>query len=153
MIRYALKCENGHGFESWFRSARDFEALRESGQVVCVSCGSTRVKKAVMAPQVHSSNDKSQAAPATGSTPADAPRPLSQPASPAERALRALRSKLEASGEYVGRNFADEARRIHAGDAPRRPIWGEARRAEARALIEEGVPVTPLPWVATRETN
>ena len=77
---------------------------------------------------------------------------LSAPASPAEQALAELRRRIEASSEDVGRDFAAEARRIHEGDAPARPIIGEARPAEARALIEDGIPVAALPW-SGRKTN
>ena len=79
-------------------------------------------------------------------------RPLSAPASPAEQALAELRRRIEAKSEDVGRDFAAEARRIHAGEAPERPIIGEARPAEARALVEDGIPVAPLPW-SGRKTN
>ncbi len=80
-------------------------------------------------------------------------RPLSKPASAAEQAIAELRRKIEESSDYVGMNFASEARAIHQGEAPERPIYGEAKMDEARALIEEGVPVAPLPFMPNRKTN
>ncbi len=134
MIRYDLICDRGHRFDSWFQSAARFDALRADGHVTCVECGSATVDKALMAPAV---GVKSSAA-------ITAPR---------EAALAALRAKVEAGSDYVGMNFAAEARAMHAGDAPERPIYGEARADEARALIEDGVPVAPLPFVPTRKAN
>ncbi|NNU79742.1 DUF1178 family protein [Halovulum dunhuangense] len=137
MIRYNLTCAEGHEFESWFSSSGDYDRLEKSGVLACAVCGSPRVTKALMAPRVTTSEDA-------------AARPLSAPASPAEQALRALREKLEREAEDVGRDFAREARAIHAGDAPERPIYGEARAEEARALLEDGIPVAPLPWRSRR---
>lgn len=137
MIRYALKCDNAHQFDSWFGSSGDYDRLREGGLVACAVCGSSAVEKELMAPGV-------KTAAAAGA--------LSAPASPAEQALRALRKKIEAQADNVGRDFAKEARRIHEGTAEQRSIIGEARPAEARALIEDGIPVAPLPW-STRKAN
>jgi len=134
MIRYALRCENAHSFDSWFGSSADFDRLRAAGHVACAVCGSVAVAKDLMAPSVATS----------------AERPLSAPASPAEQALTELRRKIEATTEDVGRDFASEARRIHDGEAPARAIIGEARPADAKALIEDGIPVAPLPWSARR---
>lgn len=136
MIKYGLSCAEGHDFESWFSSSADFDRLEAAGHLSCAVCGTSKVKKALMAPRVSGGE----------ATPPEAERPLSRPASPAEQALRALRAKIEREAENVGRNFAREARRIHEGEAPARAIYGEAKAEEARALIEEGVPVAPLPW-------
>lgn len=133
MIRYDLTCDHDHRFDGWFASAAGFDSLRAAGQVTCVICGSANVEKALMAPAV---------------TPG-----LTAPRNTAEQALAAMRKKVEASSEYVGMNFAAEARAIHAGDAPERSIYGEARFEEAKALIEDGVPVAPLPFTPTRKAN
>jgi hypothetical protein len=133
MIRYALRCDNDHRFDSWFGSSADFDRLRGAGMVACALCGSTAVEKELMAPGVSTAASGDLA-----------------PASADEVALRALRRRIEASSEDVGRAFAAEARRIHEGAAPRRSIIGEARPAEARALIEDGIPVAPLPWPARK---
>lgn len=143
MISYTLKCEDGHTFDSWFQSADAFEKLLAQDMVTCSVCGSPHVKKAVMAPRVRASRDKAKPA---------APGPLSGPASPAEQALAELRRKIEANTEDVGDRFAAEARAIHEGEAPERAIRGQARFDEARALLEEGVPVAPLPW-GNRRSN
>jgi hypothetical protein len=145
MIRFALRCAEGHRFESWFASGAEFDRLQAGGLLSCAVCGVTRLDKDLMAPSVSSG--------ASAGPERDAPVSLSAPASPAEQALAELRRRVEASSEDVGRNFAVEARRIHEGEAPARPIIGEARPAEAKALIEDGVPIAPLPWGAARKAN
>jgi hypothetical protein len=146
MIRYTVKCSDGHSFDSWFQSAGAFDALVSAGRVSCPFCGSTSVDKGLMAPAVQ---------PARNSPSQDrqGDRPLAAPASDREAALAALRREIEQNSDYVGLHFAAEARRIHAGDAPERPIYGEARPEDARALIEDGVPVAPLPFVPARKVN
>jgi len=150
MIRYALRCRDGHSFESWFRSAAAFESLAAAGHVVCPDCGTTEVRKALMAPQVRPAR---KAAAETAPAAPEPRRPLSEPASAREAALAELRRQVEERSEYVGLQFAAEARRIHAGEAPERLIHGEAKAEEARALIEEGVPVAPLPFLPARRAN
>lgn len=145
MIRYALKCASGHAFESWFQSAERFDTLAAAGHVACPMCGNTEVSKALMAPSVRPARTAAAAPPAE--------RPLAAPASEIEEALAALRREVEKNSDYVGMNFAAEARRIHAGEAPERSIYGEARPEEARKLIEDGVPVAPLPFLPQRKTN
>ncbi len=137
MIRYDLTCDKDHRFDGWFASAAGFDALRAAGHVACVVCGSAQVEKALMAPAV-TQGPKSR---------------LTTPRNTAEQALAAMRAKVEAESEYVGLNFATEARAIHAGDAPERAIYGEAKFEEAKALIEDGVPVAPLPFTPTRKAN
>ncbi len=136
MIRFALRCAEGHGFDSWFASGGEFDRLRGAALLSCAVCGDPRVEKDLMAPQVRPTTEGA----------------LSGPASAAEQAFAALRRRIEATSENVGRDFPAEARRIHAGEAPARAIIGEARPAEARALIEDGVPVAPLPW-SDRKAN
>jgi len=139
MICYSLRCAEGHEFEAWFRSSAAFETQRSAGQVACVVCGATEVAKAVMAPGV-----------VTAETRAGRTQPvpdLTKPASPAEAALRELRKHVEESSDYVGRDFAAEARRIHDGEADKRSIWGEATLGDAKALKDDGIPVAPIPWM------
>ncbi len=115
----------------------------------------------MMAPRVRparSAAAKPQEAPApqpAESTPKPAltPGPLGAPASAAEQALKELRTQVEANSDYVGKDFASEARAMHDGEAPERAIYGEAKVEEAKALIEDGVPVTPLPFSIGRKTN
>jgi len=146
MIRYRLRCGDGHDFESWFSSAAAFDSLMEAGMLACVVCARADVSKAPMAPHLGAPG-------ASHNPPPSAERPLLAPASPAEQALMRLRHEIEARSDDVGREFVREARRIHEGEAPRRAIRGEARPDEARNLIEDGVPVVPLPWPARRATN
>ncbi|NDR59367.1 DUF1178 family protein [Aliiruegeria sabulilitoris] len=147
MIKYSLICADGHRFESWFASANAFEKLVASGMVSCAVCGSEKVEKAMMAPNVKSSERKAEPA-----CP-DTEHPLSAPATTAEKAIAELRKRVEAESDYVGRDFAREARAIHEGEAPKRSIHGEANMQEARSLIEDGVPVAPLPFAPRRKTN
>lgn len=148
MIHFDLKCAEGHSFDSWFQSSDAFDKLLAAGHVACAVCGSTSVEKALMAPRVRPSRNAAAPAPDTGTKGA-----LSAPKSEAEAALAELRRKVEANATYVGGNFAKEARAIHDGDQPDRPIYGEAKPEEARALIEDGVPVLPLPFTPGRKTN
>ncbi|ABG31751.1 DUF1178 domain-containing protein [Roseobacter denitrificans] len=141
MIQYALKCDEGHQFESWFQSASAFDALAKSGHLSCAVCGSTDVAKAIMSPRVSSN--------------ADAPKvpALTSEQSDSEKALAALRKHVEDNADYVGSNFAQEARSMYLGATPERAIYGEANGTEAKALIEDGVPVAPLPFLPNRKAN
>lgn len=147
MIRYSLHCAENHSFDSWFADAAAYEALLRAGQISCPQCGATRVEKTLMAPAVRPARAALSDAPGRD-------RPvLSEPASEIEAKLAALRRQVEENSEYVGMNFAAEARRMHDGDVPERAIYGEARPDEARRLIEDGVPVAPLPFRSSRNTN
>ena len=145
MIRYTLTCKAGHGFDSWFQNAGAFSALLAAGQWSCPICGIPEVEKSLMAPSV---------VPARSAAAGPAPSlSLTQPQSELEAAIATLRRQIEENSDYVGMNFATEARRMHSGDAPERAIHGEARPDEARALIEDGVPVAPLPFLPGRKVN
>lgn len=137
MIRYSLKCAEGHSFDSWFKSADAFEGLLTAGMVGCTTCGSQDVSKSLMAPAVAK----------------ETKRPLSTPSNPTEDAITKLRDEVEKNADYVGKDFATEARKIHDGDAPERNIWGETKPADAIKLIEDGIPVAPLPFVPRKQTN
>ncbi|WP_179379492.1 DUF1178 family protein [Jannaschia marina] len=139
MIRYALKCKEGHGFESWFQSAAAFEGLAGRGLLSCAVCGSAEVEKALMAPKV-----------AVQSKPPA--KPLSAPANPVEARLAALRQKVERDATYVGGKFAEEARRIHDAQEET-PIYGEANAQQVKGLLEDGVPIAPLPFVPKSKAN
>lgn len=159
MIHYALKCADNHKFESWFQSAAGFDKLKAAGMVACAICGSSAVDRDVMAPRVSQGSE----APEPRSKPQDQTqgetrakpqeRPLSAPASPAEQALAEIKKHIETTSDYVGGDFAREARAIHSGEAPKRAIYGEARPEEARKLAEEGVPIAPLPFRPGRKSN
>ncbi|MCA6118907.1 DUF1178 family protein [Bradyrhizobium sp. WSM 1738] len=147
MIRYNLRCEKGHAFESWFQSSAAYESQEKRKLVSCPSCGSVKVERAIMAPQIVSKKGR-EAAPARGA--ADAAGAESTPLLMAqERELRAklkeLRDHIIKNADNVGERFPNEARKMHYGDIEHRPIYGEASPEEARALIDEGVEVSPLP--------
>lgn len=152
MIQYSLKCDEGHQFDSWFQSASAFDKLLATGHVNCAICGSAQVEKALMAPRVNQS-DRNAGVPEEPVTPTAGQPTLAQPKSQEEKALSALKEHVEKNSDYVGNEFVSQARAMHLGDAPERPIWGEAKPAEAKALIEDGVPVAPLPFTPTRKTN
>lgn len=149
MIRFTLRCAQDHRFDSWFPSAAAFDRLRGSGHLICAECGDTAVDKAPMAPAVATPRHD---APRHDPPRPDAPR-LEPQAGTRAAALQALKKKIESETDYVGDAFAREARAIHDGLAPDRPIWGEARPEDARALIDDGVPIAPLLFVPTRKTN
>ena len=136
MIKYRLICSESHEFEGWFRGSGEFDEQASNGNLSCPVCASTAVSKAVMAPAV-----------ATGRAAAPAPRQAPGPERQREifAALRKLRSEVEARSTYVGERFAEEARKIHFGEAEERIVHGEATVDEVHALSEEGVPVMPLP--------
>lgn len=139
MIRYTLRCDNDHEFTGWFQSSDGFDQLRAAGHVSCTHCGSKGVEKTLMAPSV-----VSKAAPVAD---------LTTPSEPREVALAKLRQHIENTSDYVGVSFAAEARAMHEGTAPERAIYGEARLDEARQLIEEGIPVAPLPFLPRSRAN
>lgn len=141
MIKYALACEKAHAFESWFPSSESYEAQRERGLVACPVCGSGKVEKALMAPQVARKDRPAEPIPA----PAE---PVAMP-SPAAQELRAklreLRDHLVRNSDPVGDRFAEEARKIHYGEVEHRSIHGSATPEEARDLHDEGIDFLPLP--------
>jgi hypothetical protein len=147
MIRYALKCQNQHGFESWFQSAEAFETLSAASMVACPECNDTAVEKTLMAPRVRPArNDKSRP-PETQKPVMNAPNPQMA------EAIRTIREHVEKTSDYVGDSFAREARAMHEGSTPHRSIYGEVRADEARKLVEEGVPAVPLPFIPRQKTN
>jgi len=149
MIRFLLKCDKDHRFESWFASNAAFAQLQASGHLSCAICGSATVEKALMAPAVATTAAK----PAPTDTPAPKIQSMAVPDPQLAARLQALRDHVEANSSYVGSEFVKQAREMHLGDLPERPIHGEARIDEARALLEDGIPVAPLPFLPTRKTN
>jgi hypothetical protein len=153
MIRYTLVCDSGHDFESWFPSSGAYDEQAARGLVSCPICDSHRVSKALMAPAV-ARTDKPKSGGETLPVPAETPTPAPADATipviaEPERRLRALlnavREHVTRNADNVGTQFPDEARAMHYGDTPTRAIYGEASLDEARALIEEGIDVAPLP--------
>ena len=152
MIRYSLRCEKDHSFESWFQSSSAYDAQVRRKLVACPVCGSAKVEKAIMAPQIASKKGREIAAPAQepAASATETTAPASTPLLMAqERELRAklkeLRDHIVKNADNVGERFPNEARKMHYGDIEHRPIYGEASPDEARALVDEGVEVSPLP--------
>jgi len=146
MIVYDLSCSEGHRFEGWFGSSNDFEDQRAGGRLACPTCGCPQVAKAPMAPAVPA---KANARPEV--LPSQAAQPMANTPMPPEvtKALAALaKAQAEAlkNSTWVGDRFAEETRKMHYGERDEAPIHGQASLAEAKALIEEGVPVAPLPF-------
>ncbi|MBX2856049.1 MAG: DUF1178 family protein [Rhodobacteraceae bacterium] len=168
MIKYTLKCEARHRFEAWFPNSDAYPVQRDRGLISCPECGSITVEKALMTPGVVT-NAAAPEAPAATPQVQETP-PLPPPALPAvvepsgmttpdarmrvmAQRLRAMRAYVEATSDYVGGDFADEARRIHDGDADARSIYGEVTPDEAEALLEEGVPCAPIPWIEKHDDS
>lgn len=148
MIRYALVCEKGHDFESWFQDSAAYDKQVKRKLIACPHCGSAKVEKAIMAPRLAGSRKRE--------TPAETPAAAAAPEkasvamiAPQEQELRAkikeLREHLTKNADYVGAKFPEEARKMHYGETEHRSIYGEASPAEAEALAEEGIEFHPLP--------
>ena len=150
MIRYALRCDHDHAFESWFQSSSAYESQVKRKLVSCPICGSVKIEKAIMAPRIVGKKGRESAAPAPNEATEILPQASSTPLVMAqERELRAklkeLRDHIVKNADNVGESFPNEARKMHYGEIEHRPIYGEASPDEARALIDEGVEVSPLP--------
>lgn len=159
MIRFALVCDHDHSFESWFSSGESYDAQKARGLVECPVCGSGKVDKQLMSPALSRSTKHGAPVP-NGTPPNPPPTPSTEVAVPVappqlaltserDRALRAMlkemRAHVTSTADYVGRGFAEEARKMHYGDVEHRSIYGEANLVEARALLEEGIEVQPIP--------
>ncbi|MHC1547970.1 DUF1178 family protein [Phyllobacterium sp. K27] len=130
MIRFSLHCDQDHDFEGWFRSNDDFDSQVDKGFVTCPSCGSHKVGKALMAPSVSTGRQKEKIAIA-----------MSEMA----KEMKEMVKKVRENADYVGTEFAEQARKIHFGEAEARGIYGEATPEDVEALLEDGVDVMPLP--------
>ncbi|MFD2265496.1 DUF1178 family protein [Lacibacterium aquatile] len=137
MIVYSLQCTGGHQFDGWFRDSATYDAQTAAHEVSCPVCGSLDVSKALMAPAVRSSKKRE----ATQATEAE------QAQAAVMQALKTIRREVEDNCDYVGSQFAEEARRIHYGEADKRGIYGEASADQAAELADEGIEVGQIPWV------
>jgi hypothetical protein len=161
MIHYELCCKDGHVFDGWFKDSGAFETQAKSGLLECPTCGTADVTRALMAPAVSrraqppaTIPQATQPVPTPGTalvpaTPPELPMALDGARIPAQvrAALQKLRAEVETHCDYVGPSFAEEARRIHAGESEKRGIYGEATPEQAEALAEDGIPVARIPWV------
>jgi hypothetical protein len=164
MIVFELKCRNGHQFEAWFNSASNFERLRKAGHVACAVCGSCKVDKALAAPRISASKKRNSAAVKAEPQARDrdgaplagpgryANDPAAAKAADLMKQLNELRGQIEKNCDYVGKRFPEEARKMHYGEAPKRNIYGEASDGEAKALADEGVEFSRIPWAQRRDS-
>jgi hypothetical protein len=164
MIRYTLKCHKDHNFESWFKSANAFETLHNAGQLSCPECGEAQITKSLMAPQVstarktNTSEDTDEraepATPATRATQQTKEQVVdAHEAAHTNASLSKMRDHIEKNSDYVGTDFTKQARAMNDGETPARSIYGEAKLEDAKALIDEGVAILPLPFMPKRKLN
>jgi len=154
MIHYQVRCSEGHEFDGWFKDSGTFDRQAERGLVECPVCGDGRVVRALMAPALPRA--------AMPLVPTPAAEPVAKPPAVAagggdmpdqvRAVLQRMRAEIESHCDYVGRGFADEARRIHRGESARRGIYGEASPDEAESLKDEGIAVSRIPWVDRAES-
>lgn len=154
MIRYALTCDQGHEFESWFANSEAYDKQRKRKLVACPVCGSADVDKMLMAPQI-TRTERQRGTAVVAAAPSEAPAAAPAEGAPVammserERELRTklkeLREYVTRNADYVGKTFAEEARRMHYGEIEHRSIYGEASPEDAEALHEEGIEFHPLP--------
>ncbi len=141
MIRYDLICDKGHAFDGWFSDSAAYDTQRKRGYVECTHCGSVKIDKQLMAPNVGKKSNRSAGG--------DAQRMMTQPTDPRMQAMlkmmRDVRTHVEKTAENVGDKFAEEARKIHYDESEKRGIYGNATLEDAKSLIEEGITVMPLP--------
>ncbi len=146
MIRYALDCPQGHGFEGWFGSSSDFDTQSAAGLVSCPHCGSSKISKALMAPAVSTARRREARQEMVSAQVAAIPSAQIDPRKQELIAqMRAIREELLSTSENVGERFTEEARKIHYGESEARGIHGEASLHEAAELIDEGIMVLPVP--------
>ncbi len=148
MIVFDLGCANGHVFEAWFGSTQDYDDQRARGLVTCPLCNSAEVDKAVMAPRLARKGNQQLPVPAHSNTamPVANEQIMPEQVKAALSALAEAQAEALKSAEWVGPRFADEARSMHLGELEHRPIYGQTTPDEAKGLIEDGIPVAPLPF-------
>lgn len=145
MIKYNLKCNKEHVFEAWFKNSAAYDEQVDKGIVSCSICGSSSVTKAPMAPSIPTKGNQKKETAVAGTA-------QNEELAKAMSALRELRQKVEENCDYVGANFAEEARKIHYGETEERGIYGEATPEEKAELAEEGVEVATVPWLPTHDS-
>jgi hypothetical protein len=151
MIKYALRCEHGHEFESWFADSSAFEKQQKRGLLSCPACDSEKVERAIMAPNVSGARKKDRVPVST--MPEKAPVAMLSAQEKEIRAkLKELREHITKNADNVGAKFPEEARKMHYGESEPRSIYGEATADDARSLAEEGIEFHPLP-VLPDDTN
>jgi hypothetical protein len=155
MIHYQVRCSQDHEFDGWFKDSAAFDKQSKRGLVECPVCGDSRVERALMAPAVPRKRSTAIAVAQPPAAPAETP--AETPPAPAvtggrmpahlRAMLQHLRSEVERNCDYVGPQFAEEARKIHRGETEARGIYGEATPEQTEALADEGIEVGKIPWV------
>ena len=162
MIKYQLICDKSHEFEGWFGDSAAFESQQESGLLTCPVCGSADVRRALMAPNLAS--PKTRKTDLAEQQPSAQPEPQPQPQAPQQASaalppaaarkmqelmseMRALQTKIRQECRDVGKDFAEEARKIHYGEVEPEGIYGQATAEEREALDEEGIEIMDMPWL------
>ena len=133
MILFDLQCEKGHKFECWFASSANYVEQLKNKEIICPYCNSTKIQKSLMAPNINTKNSQKSNK-----------QKLAQ--NILENQIKKFKKYIEKNTDNVGKNFAEEARKIYYGETQSRPIRGESTEKEAQELIEEGVPFSQLPW-------
>jgi len=144
VIHYSLLCENRHAFDAWFKNAAAYDEQVKRGIVTCPICSTRKVEKSIMAPAVSRAGEEARAPAAKGSETMSFSAGHPQQAQ-LRAALKQLREKVTAEADYVGDQFASEARKIHFHESEPRGIYGEATRDEVAGMVEDGVDFMPLP--------
>lgn len=153
MIHYQLRCEAGHEFDGWFKDSEGFEAQSEAGLVACPACGTIVVTRALMAPAISRKSNKELVVAAEPPTDSVLPQTAGGSIPDTVRsALQKLREEVEKNCDYVGAGFAEEARRIHYGEAAPRGIYGESSDEDVEALAEDGIAFARIPWVPRNDS-
>jgi hypothetical protein len=144
VIRYSLVCDKGHTFESWFQNSKSSDGQLKRGLVACPVCDSTKVAKAIMAPQIAATKRKKgeRAAEPQAQQPVAL---LSEKEQETRKLVQALHDHVKKNAEHVGDKFPKLARQMHYEEIKPRSIYGEAKPQEVRDLIDEGVEIAPLP--------
>ena len=152
MIHYQLRCGQTHGFDGWFKDSSSFEKQAKRGLIECPQCGGTDIERALMAPALSRRDAQPvpiEAPPPAVQAPSSTPEKQVAPRLPAQMlaALQRIRAEVEKNCDYVGPNFADQARAMHRGEIEPKGIYGETSDEQAESLAEEGVTVSKVPWV------
>lgn len=164
MIHYQLRCSQSHEFDGWFKDSAGFEKLAKLGLIECPECGDKAITRALMAPAV-ATRRSAPPQPAVSSPATESQSPPPPPAQVAvsggapdrpipdqvRAMLQRMRSEVEKNCDYVGKAFAEEARRMHRGESDKRSIYGETTPEQADALTEEGITFSRIPWVPRAE--
>jgi hypothetical protein len=139
MILFDLRCAKGHVFEAWFRDNASYDKQAKAGVVACPACGNRKIEKAPMAPRIGKGSEATR-------------QQMAAELTEMKKQLQELRAKVEDNCDYVGGNFAEEARRIHHGEIAHRDIYGEATDEEAQELADEGIEFARIPWLPRHDS-